>query len=75
MRATTKNAPLVQCGIGAEDMNLGDVAENAMIVYNSVLRALPNEKHNIKDVYIKLTMGKPIKIGEDPAVVKENKTN
>lgn len=64
VRATTKNAPLVQCGIGREDMNLAEVADNALIVYNSVLHALPNEKHNIKDVYIKLTMGKPVKIGE-----------
>jgi len=62
VRANAKSTPLVQCGIGSEDANAGDVAENALTVYSSLLQALPNEKHNIKDVHIKLTMGKPIKV-------------
>ena len=73
IRALTKNSPLVQCGIGTEDMKLNDVAENALAVYNAVVQALPNEKHNIKDVYVKLTMGKPVKVGEKLEVVKEIK--
>ena len=64
VRATVKSAPLIQCPIGTEEMNPEDVAENALTVYNSVLRLLPNEKHNIKNVYVKLTMGKPIEVGE-----------
>ena len=73
VRATTKNSPLIQCGIGTEDMNPNDVAENALTVYNSVLHALPNEKHNIKDIYVKLTMGKPVKVGEKMEIAKETK--
>ena len=73
IRATTKNAPLIQCGIGREDMKNEDVVENALTVYNSVLHALPNEKHNIKDIYVKLTMGKPVKVGEKLEVTKEAK--
>ena len=73
VRATTKSAPLIQCAIGTEDMNQNDVAENALIVYNSLLHVLPNEKHNIKDIYIKLTMGKPVKVGEKIEVAKETK--
>ena len=34
---------------------------------------LPNEKHNIRDIYVKLTMGKPIKVGEKLEVTKEMK--
>ena len=64
VRASTRSAPLIQCGVGTEDMKMNDVAENALTVYNSVLHVLPNENHNIKDIYIKLTMGKPVKIGE-----------
>lgn len=71
VRATTKAAPLVQCPIGTEDMSLSDIADNALTVYTSLLQALPNEKHNIKDLYIKLTMGKPVKIGEKIEVAKE----
>ena len=73
IRASVKSAPLIQCAIGTEDMNSNDVAENGLTVYNSLLQALPNEKHNIKDIYIKLTMGKPIKVGEKIEVVKEAK--
>ena len=64
---------MVQCPIGTEDMNDNDVAENALIVYNSLLQLLPNEKHNIKDVYVKLTMGKPVRIGEKIELTKETK--
>ena len=73
VRASNKSAPLIQCAIGTEDMNANEVAENALIVYNSLLQLLPNEKHNIKDIYIKLTMGKPVKIGEKIELVKETK--
>ncbi len=64
VRATVKSAPIIQCGIGTEDMDLSEITDNALSVYNSLLNALPNEKHNIKDAYVKLTMGKPIKLGE-----------
>ena len=73
VRATTKSAPLIQCAIGTEDMNVNDIAENALTVYSSLLQALPNEKHNIKDIYVKLTMGKPVKVGEKIEVTKETK--
>lgn len=73
VRATTKSAPLIQCAIGTEDMNPNDIAENALTVYSSLLQVLPNEKHNIKDIYIKLTMGKPVKVGEKIEVTKEVK--
>ena len=73
VRASAKTAPLVQCAIGSEDMNPNDLVENALTVYNSLLQVLPNEKHNIKDAYIKLTMGKPVKIGEKIEVTKETK--
>lgn len=73
VRATVKSAPLIQCAIGAENMDTGDIAENALAVYSSLLQVLPNEKHNIKDIYIKLTMGKPVKLGEKLEVTKEVK--
>ena len=73
VRATTKSAPLIQCAIGTEDMNINDIAENALTVYSSLLQVLPNEKHNIKDIYVKLTMGKPVKVGEKIEVTKEVK--
>ena len=73
VRASAKTAPLIQCPVGTEDMDSNQIAENALTIYNSVLQALPNEKHNIKDIYIKLTMGKPVKVGEKIEVAKETK--
>ncbi len=73
IRATTKNAPLIQCPIGTEEMSDEVIAENALTIYSSLLQVLPNEKHNIKDIYVKLTMGKPVKVGEKVEVVKETK--
>ena len=54
-------------------MNIDDIAENALTVYNSLINVLPNEKHNIRDIYVKLTMGKPVKVGEKLEVTKEAK--
>ena len=73
VRASAKTAPLIQCPIGTEDMNSNDIADNALTIYDSVLQVLPNEKHNIKDIYLKLTMGKPVKVGEKIEVTKEAK--
>ena len=38
------------------------IAQNAEIVYNAAVNALPRKKENIKSVMIKLTMSKPIKL-------------
>jgi large subunit ribosomal protein L1 len=73
VKAMTRTSPLIQCGIGSEDMKLDDIAENALTFYNAVVHLLPNEKHNVKDVYVKLTMGKPVMVGEKLVVKKETK--
>ena len=73
VRAITKGSAIIQCAIGTEDMNANDIAENALTVYTSLLQVLPNEKHSIKDIYIKLTMGKPVKVGEKIEITKEVK--
>ena len=73
VRAITKGSAIIQCAVGTEDMNPNDIAENALTVYTSLLQVLPNEKHSIKDIYIKLTMGKPVKVGEKIEITKEVK--
>ena len=60
----TKNDPIIQCMVGKEGMKDEEAADNILTVYNTLLHALPSEKHNINSVYLKLTMGKPAKIGE-----------
>ena len=41
-----------------------EIAENIFTIYNQLIHVLPKEKHNVKNVIIKLTMGKPIKVIE-----------
>ena len=62
IKIKTKSAPLIQCAVGTEDMDDNLVADNALLVYNSLVQLLPGEKNNIRDAYLKLTMGKPVKL-------------
>lgn len=54
--------PSIKVSIGREKMNDKEIAENISIVYNTILKSLPREKDNIKNILIKFTMSKPIKI-------------
>ncbi|PIN89674.1 hypothetical protein COU57_05630 [Candidatus Pacearchaeota archaeon CG10_big_fil_rev_8_21_14_0_10_32_14] len=54
--------PSVKVIVGNESMNEKDLLENIMAVYNLVLKTLPRNKENIKNMEIKFTMTKPIKV-------------
>jgi len=64
IKLQTKNDAIIQCGIGKQDSKDEEVIDNALTIYDALIHVLPNEKHNIKNVLIKLTMSKPVKIGE-----------
>ena len=64
IRLRTKNELVVRALIGSEEMKDDEVAENALIVYNTLLSNLPQEKHNVKEVLVKLTMGSSIVVGK-----------
>lgn len=74
INARTKNDPVIQCCIGSESMKDDQIADNAMFVYNTILHSLPQEKNNIRSVYIKLTMGKAIRIGKEVQEEIQTKT-
>ena len=62
VRLAVKDSPVLHCIIGAEDMPDEKVAENIDAVIKVVLAALPKGKEQVKDAYVKLTMGKPAKV-------------
>jgi len=64
IKLKAKTQPTIKCTVGKEDMKDEEIAENIATVYNHVIHALPKEKNNIKNIIIKLTMSKPIKITE-----------
>jgi len=59
----TKEAS-IKVMIGKEDMSDEELSENALTVYSSIVDALPKRKENIKNIMLKFTMSKPIKIGK-----------
>ena len=48
--------------IGREDMEEKKILENFDYVYKKILENLPNREANIKEILIKLTMSKPMKL-------------
>lgn len=56
------------CKIGDESMSDADLTENALAVINTVEKKLPNGDRNIRNIIIKLTMGKVVKLMEARAV-------
>ncbi len=59
IKLETKNEPTLKVRIGSESSKDEEIAENILSVYNNILTALPQEKNNIKNMVLKLTMGKP----------------
>lgn len=59
-----KFMPVVQTVVGKEDMDDNKIVENMLTVYESLVSVLPQKKQNIKNIYIKLTMGSPVKLGD-----------
>jgi ribosomal protein L1 len=54
--------PSIKVSIGKQSMKDDEIIENALAIYNAVLKVLPRGKDNIKNVEIKFTMTKPKKI-------------
>ncbi|MBT3406945.1 50S ribosomal protein L1 [Candidatus Woesearchaeota archaeon] len=61
-RVYAKERPIIQCTVGIESMKDEEVVDNIQTVFKQILSHVPNEKNNIKSVYLKTTMGKPVKL-------------
>jgi len=77
VRIQVKQKPMFQTYIGLENTNEEELIDNAITLYNSVLQHVPQQKNNIKIIYIKHTMGPVVKlttIEEINATTKEKET-
>jgi large subunit ribosomal protein L1 len=61
LKIRTKEAS-IKLPIGKQSMKDEELIENILTVYNRILKELPREKENIKNVELKFTMTKPEKI-------------
>ena len=57
-----KDQPQIMTAIGTEDLRPEDLVENALAVLNLVESKLPAGSANIKQIYVKTTMGIPIEV-------------
>ncbi|ENO12050.1 ribosomal protein L1 [Thermoplasmatales archaeon SCGC AB-539-C06] len=62
IKLSAKVMPMMQCIVGKEDSKDEEVADNIFTIYDSLVHHLPGGKNNIKNVLLKLTMSKPIKL-------------
>jgi large subunit ribosomal protein L1 len=62
VRVSAKKATNLQCTVAKEGQPEEEIIDNVLTVYQTVLKQLPNEIQNIKNVYLKLSMSKPVKI-------------
>ena len=52
----------IKVPVGKYSMKDEDLLENIQVIYNSILKELPRDKENIKNIEIKFTMTKPQKL-------------
>jgi large subunit ribosomal protein L1 len=64
VRIRIKDAPVIQCPVGSEKMKDEEIEANIIKILKFLEERLPKGKANIKNVIIKLTMGKPVKVEE-----------
>lgn len=57
-----RGAPVLRCGVGRENMDSKEILENIKDVIERIQGRLRRGIKNIDTIYIKTTMGKPVKI-------------
>jgi len=52
----------IKLAVGKQSMKEEDIIENIQSIYNEILKAMPKDKENIKNIEIKFTMSKPVRL-------------
>ena len=71
VKIQTKNDPIIQTIVGNESMKDEEIVDNIMTVYDALVNQLPSGRDNIRNVFIKLTMGKSFEVGKEETVKEE----
>jgi len=62
VKIRTKEAS-IKIPVGKQSMKDEEIIENISAIYSEILKNLPRDKENVKNIEIKFTMTKPVKIG------------
>lgn len=63
VRIRSSASPVLNVAVGTEGQDEKEIIDNMLTVYDQIIQHVPQEKNNIKDVMLKLTMSKPVKVG------------
>lgn len=73
VRIKIESMPLFQALVGTEEMNEEELVDNIITLYKSLVHALPSDENNVKEAFLKYTMGKAYLIGENAPKVDKPK--
>jgi large subunit ribosomal protein L1 len=62
VKVSAKKSPNIQILIGTQAMTPNQVMENIQSLYDQVVHHLPKEENNVRNVYLKVTMSKPVRL-------------
>ena len=62
VRIRVRDSPTIQVLAGSEEMSDAQLKENIDKILDEVSKSLPKGKNQVKDIHVKMTMGKPVKI-------------
>ncbi|MFH1439411.1 MAG: 50S ribosomal protein L1 [Candidatus Woesearchaeota archaeon] len=62
IRIMAKTSLMVQCAVGNETMKDEEVIDNILTIYSQLVHHLPTHDNNIRSIFLKFTMGKPVKV-------------
>ena len=65
IRANTKNEIAIKCKVGKDILSNEELAGNALYVYETVVKLLPNEKENVSKVFLKFTMSDAVEVKDE----------
>lgn len=58
----TRDKPLIELSVGTEDMEDEKIAENVEALLTSLIGGLKRGMNNIRSIYLKTTMGEPVRL-------------
>lgn len=61
-RVALKDSPVIHCLVGGEKMNDAELEANIVYAINAITSKLANKQHNIRSIYLKMTMGPAVRI-------------
>jgi len=73
VRLAAKEQASIKTMVGTEDMADEQVAGNMQAVYSNLIGALPQEAFNVKNVLLKFTMSRPVKITDKGVELRAEK--